>query len=533
MESPLPPAFGLRDVTVVHADGRQEAGVSLVVRGGLIVAMGPGVEVPSDATLLEGDSLRVYPGLIDAQGKAPLRLPELARPEGVLPWNAPRDLQGFMPHRLAAWYLTGTGADGKEARNAGVVAAGVHPSGGMAPGQGAVVLFRKDARTAWETVAKPSLGLLFTFEGARGVYPGTLFAVIAQFRQMFMDAARQGLIESEYARSPDGLAPPAWDPDFEALRRAAAGELPVYFVANSAGDIRRVLGLADEIGFRPVIVGGEEAWKVADQLRARGVPVLVSVSFPTPREWKPAQGQDTTAAAASQEMEPGAAREKERLENAYANPGRLAAAGVTLALTSGGGGGDFRAGVAKAVAYGLPEAVALRAVTSTPAGLLGIPHLATLSQGRSATFVVTDGPIFGEGTAIRWTFVDGRAEAGKPIAGAGSGSGPGATVAGSWELRVSSQGMEIPFAMSLTQEGASFSGTMSSPERGAEARVENGRVAGSSITFTLVVAMGPESMVLDARGTVEGDQLTGSGSGAMGEFTFIATRKPGSEGGVR
>ena len=93
---------------------------------------------------------------------------------------------------------------------------------------------------------------------------------------------REGLIRSEYARSPEGMTLPRWDPDYELLRQAASGQLPVFFDANTAGDIRRVLGLAEEIGFHPIIVGGEEAWQLADELAGRDIPVLVSVAFPAP-----------------------------------------------------------------------------------------------------------------------------------------------------------------------------------------------------------------------------------------------------------
>jgi imidazolonepropionase-like amidohydrolase len=114
------------------------------------------------------------------------------------------------------------------------------------------------------------------------------------------------------------------------------------------------------------------------------------------------------------ELSPAAAREKKRLEDAYANPSRLVASGVTVALTSGGGEGDLRKGVARAIQYGLSEAEALAAVTTTPATLLGIPGVIRLGQGMAATFVVADGPLFEEETGIRYTFVEGELERGGP-----------------------------------------------------------------------------------------------------------------------
>ena len=535
---PPPAAYALENVTVLHADGRQEAGVNMVIRRGFILAMGQGVAIPPEAQILVGDSLRGFPGLVDAQGSAALELPEVENRQGVLPWAPSREAQGFTPHRLAADFLVGVGADGKGARTAGVIAAGLHPGGGMAPGQSTAVIFRTDAGSAWETVGRPSVGLSFSFQGARGVYPGTLFGVIAHFRQMFEDAAREGLIQTEYARSPIGLHLPKWDPDLEALRAATSGRLPVFFAANSAGDIRRVLGLADEIGFRPIIVGGEEAWRVADELGSRGVPVLASVDFPRPTEWEPPEKPDEGAEPAAETteaepLEPGAAREKERLEHAYANAARLVDAGVTVALTSGGKGGDFREGVAKAVEYGLSEGDALSAVTTVPASILGIPNVVTVAQGMAANFIVTDGPVFGGDTGILYTFVEGGLEKGRAGGGGGgSGEAPTVDVTGGWDVVVIAEGMEMPFNMTLTKEGDSFSVSMTSAEAG-EAEVAGGTVSGNELTFTLVFSMGTESMELSTKATVEGDTMSGSGSGQMGSFTFRATRDPGTKGGAR
>jgi len=401
----------------------------------------------------------------------------------------------------------------------------------MAPGQSVAVLFRKTARTPWETVASGSLGLAFSFQGARGAYPGTLLAVMAHFRQMFEDAARDGLIRNEYSRNPAGLPLPKWDPDFEAMRQASSGQLPVFFTATTAADIRRVLSLADEIGFRPVIVGGEEAWMVAEELRSRSIPVLVSVAFPNPTEWDPAASEGGEGTGGEEPMEPAAAREKERIENAYANAGRLVQAGIVVALTSGGKGGDFRDGVAKAMEYGLPEPEALRAVTAVPASILGIPNVVTMARGMPGNLVVTDGPLFGAETRILYTFVEGELERGRERRRSGGGVAPSVNVTGGWEVVVSVEGMEMPFTMSLSQDGARFSGSMSSAEAG-EAQIASGSVSGNELTFTILFSMGVETVEMEATATVEGDTMTGSGSGEMGTFTFRGIRKPGLEGGA-
>jgi hypothetical protein len=182
--------------------------------------------------------------------------------------------------------------------------------------------------------------------------------------------------------------------------------------------------------------------------------------------------------------------------------------------------------------YGLSEGDALRALTTTPASILGMPHITTLGPGMAANFIVTDGPLFEEETEIRYTFVEGELEKGREARASGEGEAPSVDVSGSWEATLNTQGMEMAFTMTLTQDGSSFSGSMSGGDLG-EAQIEKGTVSGNSLTFTIVFSMGTESLEVDSSATVTGDRMSGSGSGAMGSFTFTATRRPGVEGGIR
>jgi imidazolonepropionase-like amidohydrolase len=474
----------------------------------------------------------VYPGLVDAHGGVKLGLPEAERGEGHRPWAAERAVQGFTPHRKAAAHVSATAQEIAALAAQGVVASAAHPGGGLAPGH-SVVLMHRGGAAGWRVIVADEPGVVLAFEGARGAYPGTLFGVVAHLRQAFADAARQEAIRVAYARDPRGLPVPAYDPDLAVLRRLAAGDLPVFFLADGAEDIRRALGLARELGFRPMIVGGQEAWREAAALRAAGVPVLVSVDFPEPREWKP-------DAPAEEPLGAAAAREKQRLEDLYANAGRLAAAGVPIALTSGGGKAELLAGARKAVAHGLAPAAALAALTGTPARLLGIPAVARVEPGMAATFLVANGDLLAEGTTVVHTFVEGHAFAGRSGARSGGGaaaSAAGATaadVAGTWSLRLAAQGTEFDLRMTLEQEGGTFHGTLTGGI-GAGA-IRDGRIDGDALSFTLVIQAGGQAIEGQATGTLEPDgRITGTGSTPMGGFRFTATRSGGAaaEGGAR
>lgn len=526
-ESPPPPAaHALTGVTWVRADGTVTDDVTVVVRGGLIETLAPGAPVPPDARLLEGEGLYLYPGLIDAVGDAEVAFPEVETGD-VDPWNPPRAAQGFLPHRSVADGLAMDGDDLSDHRREGIVALAAHAGRGLASGQGALLLARKTAPDPRHLVLRDRIGLNMAFDGARGGYPSTLFAIIAYQRQAFMDAARQARLRSEFARDPRGLTTPLWDPDLEVLDRAAAGDLPVFFSADTDEDITRVLGLADEFGFRPVIVGGEEAWKKADELARREVPVLVSVAFDRPLRWDP---DDTTEVTA-----PAALREKAELEAAWANAARLAEAGVTFALTSGGTG-SLVDGVRTAVEHGLDGQAALAAVTTTPASLLGIPWVTRVEQGLPATFIVTDGVLWDDDTSVRWTFVDGELEEGSSGSGSAGEAPPAANLTGQWSAEMAAMGQSLPLSITMSQDGGALSGTMSADMMGSSSI--SGSIAGTAVVLTITNPQLPEPLRLRGSISSDGNTLTLSGENPMiGSLSITATREPGLlevlRGGVR
>ncbi len=512
-DPPQAAAFALQGVTVVGADGSRTPGVTIVVRRGFIEAMGPDVAVPPGAELLEGDSLVVYPGMIDAQGEAEVEFPEqeIDRTELAF-WAPPREAQGFVPHRRLVEFLTATGSDFKAQRSDGVAAMAVHPEGALMPGRGAVLVLRKGAETPHGLVEQPELGPVMSFDGANDMYPSTIFGAAAFLRQNLEDARHDGLLHAAHEQDPRGLRGPAWDPDYAVLRVVMTGQVPVFFAADRAADIKRALELGEEYGFRPVIMGGAEAWRVADLLRARRVPVLVSLAFPDPKQWDPDE-------EAEEPLDAAAEREKQDLEHRYANAGRLAVAGVTFALTSGGGEADIREGVSKVIEYGLSEDAALAAVTSSPAALLGLDYLTRVEAGMAATFVVTDGPLFGEDTKVLYTFVEGELEDATPADT--NGEPPTVDVTGVWDVQTSFGNSKA----TLTQDGVEVSGSIESTR--GQAEIQSGKVSGNEITLMIHVDAGDESFDVTYSGTVEGDEMKGTVETPFGSSEWSAKREAG------
>lgn len=516
-EPPPPAAYALRNVTLVRGDGATEAGQTVVVRGPRIEAIGRNAPIPADARVLDGDSLYVYPGLIDAAGTLKFAFPrDTTNRSQVRSWDPPRIVQGFMPSRRVLDHMTPTGADGAELRRKGVVAVAVHPplDEPLMSGRGAFILLRPNAGTTQELVIQPTLAPLLALRGGRGVYPSTGMAVLTWYRQTFMDAQRQLQLAA------DASGPAAWDADMAIVQELLRTQGRAYFVANSADEIRRVLALAGEFNLKPVIVGGAEAWKVAGELRTRNVPVLVNVDFADPERWKPTT--DTVESA----LAPAAVREKRALEAAYANAAQLAGAGVTFALVSGGGT-DLREGALKVIEYGLSEADALRALTITPAVLLDVPALARVQQGGSATFVVSDAPLLTKDARVLYTFVEGALERGAAQRSTANGdsAGDAANAAGTWQVEFTSGDAPMrEMTMQLSQDGTNVSGTMSSPQGDVSL---SGSISGSEMRLRGTFAAGGQSIPIEVVGTINGNDMTGAVKTSFGDLDFRARRSGG------
>ncbi len=561
-DAPPPAAWGMANVTVHHGDGRVEEGVTVVVRGGVIQTLRAGASLPADARDLswEEGTLHLYPGFVDVHGSVAPELPTPSR-DGVQSWNPTREVQFFTPHREAAAYLTTTGAGLASERRRGVVASVVLPGRGPLPGQPSLILHRGDARTPGEVVLEPSLGLAAAWQGAQGAYPGTLMAQHAFLRQVFLDAAHYRAHREAWSRNPEGRAPVTRDADHEWVLRAAAGEVPVWFQAGSAGDIRRVLDLADELGFRPVLVGGAEAGAFARELARRQIPVLLSAALPQPQAWDPSgvsaeAGEAPTNGEASgraegrgaptraDDLSPAAFRERARLEPIYRTPALLEEAGVPFAFTSGGSSAtDFLAGARRAIQFGLSEEAALRALTRTPAELVGVPSLSQVGEGGAATFLVTDRPLFDEGAGVVWTFVNGHAEKGRdpqaprPVRPEGTDTEPPpadgadeAQLVGSWTGTLDGGPQSLPLSFTFEMRDGRLQGSTTNPMGGGTSPLQDVRVEGDRIRFGLAIPQA-QGAVIPLEGVLADDRITGRGDFQFGgtsiPFTFELRRAPG------
>ncbi|BCW94808.1 MAG: hypothetical protein KatS3mg018_0290 [Fimbriimonadales bacterium] len=398
----LPDVYALRGAKIVSNTAPPIENGVLVVRNGVIAAIGGSdTPIPADAEVIDASGHTVYPGFIDAFTS--LGMPAQANDPAYASYergNTHPNAQ-IRPERQATVLMQPDSAQLTRWRRAGFVAAHIAPPHGIMSGQSAVISVGTGAPAA--LVIAPQVGVVLNlrgrggFEGGGG-YPSSLMGAIALVRQTLYDAQHQMQVWEAYLRDPTGKPRPAMNRALEALQPVLKRETPLLAIANSAEDIRRVLRIADEFNLRVVIVGGQEAAKVAADLKKRDIPVLLTLEMPEPlRSYDPLNPPTLTS-----------------LRNralAYQNAAILHEHGVRFAVTTEGLGDPERLlrNLRTAIANGLPKEAALRALTLTPAELMGLQNrFGDLAVGKTASFVVVRGELFEPRARIEFVFADGK-----------------------------------------------------------------------------------------------------------------------------
>ncbi|MEM1041777.1 MAG: amidohydrolase family protein [Bacteroidota bacterium] len=343
-------------------------GVVLTSADGQIEAVGPAAAIvlPDGYRVL--DAAVVTPGFVDA--RATVGLSGILNQEGDqdhLDTSAPiqpelRAIDAYDPtEALVDWVLS-----------FGVTTVHAGPSPG-APVAGQTAIFKTAAETVAEGLVEEAPMVVFVLgSGIRRNFdtPGTRSKEIAMLREALLDAQRyaEGMADEDEAKRPSR------DLRNEALARVLSGEVAALVTAHRAHDILTALRLADEFGLRLVLDGGAEAYRVADHLSDRQIPVILHPTMIRP------YGDAKNAS--------------------FETAKTLRDRGIPVAIQSG-----YEAYVPKtrvvlfeaavAAAHGLGTEGALETITLAPARILGIDdRVGSLAEGKDADLVLFDGDPF-------------------------------------------------------------------------------------------------------------------------------------------
>lgn len=558
--------FAIENARIVQAPGRTIERGTVVVRDGLIEAVGAGVEVPFDAERIAGDSLIVYAGFIDGLSHAGFLKPAEESSEGGRgtppdvenPGDPPHDVAGIQPERHASEMIQPDAQSIEALREVGFTAAHVAAYGGLLPGSGAVVLLTGDDVNAM--VFEEDASLVAQFEGGRRVYPATPMGIMAKFRDLYREAVRRRRGEALYAQNPVGMARPSYDPVYAAFFPVIGGEKPVFFYTEGALEARRALTLHRDLGFPLVLAGLDEAFALVGALEEAGAPLLLTLDLP---EADSAAATDSTfissgapladdslSAAPTRERAvtpeaPGSffvrdyrtrsyqdvegeeenlkARQEEARRRYYATAAELHQAGLRFGFTTWGAEpGDVRENLRTMIEHGLPEEAALAALTTNAADVLGLTdRLGTVEEGKIANLVVTTSPYFDEESQVRYVFVDGQKFEIEPEEEQTSGGEGEVNPAGTWSYTVAAPEGDVSGTITLSGSPDDLSGTLTSEVLSNEAELQSVNLDGDTLTFSFNAE---EYGRVDASVTLDGDRFEGTLDVSGETYTISGTR---------
>jgi len=368
---------------------------TLLIRKGKVLDSGKNVTIPKDAVVVDLKGAHIYPSFIDlysdygvqpvkkAEGDAWKQAHFESYKKGAFGWN-----EAIKPEvRADELFKTDDRAAG-DLRKLGFGTVLTHQRDGIARGSGVLVTLGNQREN--EEIVKGVASAHYSFDKGASLqdYPSSLMGAIALLRQTYLDAA---WYESAKGNVPYNISLDAWNK----LQR-----MPQVFDATDALSLFRADKIGDEFGVQYIIKGTGSEYKRAYDVKATGASLIVPINFPDAYDVEnPFDALQVSLAA------------MKHWELAPANPAILHGAGIEFSITTDGlqDKNVFLNNLRKAIKYGLPEEAALKALTYSPAKMLGVQaQVGSLGKGTLANFIITSGKLFDEKTRILENWIQGK-----------------------------------------------------------------------------------------------------------------------------
>ncbi|NJC28357.1 amidohydrolase family protein [Neolewinella antarctica] len=372
----------ITNATIHVGNGTVIENGSILFEDGRITQVGQNVGpdlVGTDAKQVDGAGKHVYPGLFALNSQ--LGLVEI---DAVRATNDQREVGVVNPNARALIAFNTDSQVIPTVRSRGVLLAQATPEGGLVSGRSSVMQLDgwnfEDAGVGIDDGVHVNWPRRNSYDWQTGrlIENKKYEELVTALKSFLLEAAAYCGAD----RQGDRLT------KLEAMCDAMSQTKNVYLHADEARDIQEGVTLLKKMGAKPVIVGGYQAYRVADFLKKEDVAVILSSTQALPNN------QD------------------DAIDQPFRNPALLAAAGVTFALSHEGTWQQrnipFIAG--QAVAFGLDYEAAITALTLTPAQITGVAdRYGSLENGKSATLIVVSGDVLDMRTSeVEMAFIDGR-----------------------------------------------------------------------------------------------------------------------------
>ena len=359
---------------------------TVLIRDGRIVAVGASVTVPAGAQRIDAAGKIVTPGFVNGASRVGL--------EEIGSVSATREMFARGRDRVAAAFRPWEGLNPRsvlieQTRDAGITAVVAMPAGGLISGQAGVLRLVGGGGVS-DMLLRGPVGMVANLGPAGGPQATPRAETLTRLREILEDTRVYRTRRADYERAQTRQLVVS-KIDMDALVPVLEGRVPLIVNVDRASDIETAMKIAREYNIRLIVMGGAEAWMLADRLAAAKIPVLTGAMANSPNEF---------------------ATLGQRQENA----GLLAKAGVPVTLVGNAEGGSTDAFTARnvryeagnAVAYGMEYNAALRAITLTPAETFGVAdQVGSLAAGKRADVVIWSGDPFEFAAHAEHVFVNG------------------------------------------------------------------------------------------------------------------------------
>ena len=389
---PAPPQarpIVLKGATIHPVAGPEIASGLVVFENGKITAVAADAVAPPNAEVIDVTGKHIYPGLISAN--TVLGLTEIGAVRATIDIEEPGSIN---PNVRSVTSINPDSELIPVARSNGILTAHAIPEGGIISGQSAVLRmdgWTPEAMTIHSPAAMhlrwPNLTLNRDPRAPKSV----------EDQQKDIDKAHKtirdafAIARSYWHARKTGNTDFKSDLRWEAMMPIFDGKLPLFVHAATAAQIENALAWAKEVQIRIVIVGGNDAWRVAPQLKETDTAVIIALATALPP------------------------RRDDPYDTGFSNAARLHEAGVRFCIATNARASEasnersLPYEAAMSAAFGLPRDEAVKAVTLYPAQILGVgDQLGSLEPGKAATLMVTNGDPLDFPTQVEAAYIDGR-----------------------------------------------------------------------------------------------------------------------------
>ena len=388
--------YAFTNATIVKDAQTTLSNATLIIKMGKIVAVGNGIAIPADATVVDCAGKFIYPSFIDIYSDYGVAGPtrnaggfNFAAPaqlnsntKGAFGWN-----QAIKSEVNAAMLFNADEAKAKALRENGFGVVLTHQKDGIARGTGSVVDLSDRKENL--TIIKEKAASFYSLNKGTSTqsYPGSIMGSIALLRQSFLDGQWYKNKPSEEGIN---LSLQAWNNNLM---------LPQIFEANDKWNDMRADRIGDEFGVQFIIKAGQNEYQRIDDIKSTKASFILPLNFPLAIDVE----DNNDARFVSLE-------DLKQWEMAPTNPAAFEKKGINFCFTVADlkDSKQFLPNLRKAIQYGLTERAALDALTKNPARLLNMYNeTGSIEVGKLANFIITSGAVFADKTIILQNWIQG------------------------------------------------------------------------------------------------------------------------------